>query len=224
MTQKIIISGFSHCGTSILKSIIGHIKDVEEIYEETNKINIKSNKKYILCKYPQILSEFLGEDYKDYIKIFIIRNPLFIYSSINRRNNSYNLSKYHSIKKYVEVVKTFIKYNDKPEKNIYTIKYEDVFDNNFSALKKILDDIGFEYDDIIFDNTKYTNYITEKIPIPTDKPLDTDHKNYRTWQINQPFILNNDIKSIDLSDTQIKEIINNEYILKLYPEIKSMYS
>jgi len=39
MTQKIIICGFPHSGTTILKSIMGHIDEIDEIYEETQKIN-----------------------------------------------------------------------------------------------------------------------------------------------------------------------------------------
>ena len=38
---KILICGFPHCGTTILKCIIGHINDVEEIIDETRKISIK---------------------------------------------------------------------------------------------------------------------------------------------------------------------------------------
>ena len=36
-------------------------------------------KKYIMCKYPQAKVEFFEEKYKDYIKIFIMRNPLFVF-------------------------------------------------------------------------------------------------------------------------------------------------
>ena len=35
--RKILIFGFPHCGTSIVKSIIGHIKNVEEIYQEVSE-------------------------------------------------------------------------------------------------------------------------------------------------------------------------------------------
>ena len=43
-SQKILICGFPHCGTSILKSIIGHIEDVEEIYDEISVITKNSDK------------------------------------------------------------------------------------------------------------------------------------------------------------------------------------
>ena len=57
-SQKILICGFPHCGTSILKSIIGHIEDVEEIYDEIYSITKKSDKKFILCKWPFTIDNF----------------------------------------------------------------------------------------------------------------------------------------------------------------------
>ena len=54
--QKIIVIGFPHTGTTILKSIIGHIDEVEEIIHEEKEIrqedidNASSNKKFIMCK------------------------------------------------------------------------------------------------------------------------------------------------------------------------------
>jgi hypothetical protein len=221
ISQKILICGYSHCGTSILKSIIGHIKDVEEIQNECSIINKSTNKPFILCKYPQTQSNFFGEEYKDYIKIFIIRNPLFVFSSINKRYGHYNLSDGHSIEAYINVLQKFIKYKNNPEKNIYTIIYEDLFKNNFEILKKILNNIGMEYNDSIFDNTKYTNVICSGVKFDKKKPEETEHAAYRTWQINQPFVLNNNISKIDLSDNQKKQIINDPFILQIYPNIQN---
>ena len=230
--QKILICGFPHCGTSILKSIIGHIEDVEEIYNETNVITKNSEKKFILCKCPLARDKFFfDEEYKDYIKIFIIRNPLFVFSSLYKRFN-HRTAIGHNFDRYIHVLKNFIKYKTNPEKNIYTIRYEDLFENNYEELKKILNDIGFQYDDSIFDNSKYTNVIINGVELVNNKPLNHTHGLYRTWQINQPFISNNDISKIDLSmevinthgnRVQIEEIVNNQYILQIYPDIKSAF-
>ena len=48
------------------------------------------------------------------------------------------------------------------------------------------------------------------------KPKNIEHNEYRTWQINQTFV-----SKIDLSEIQKEQIINNHYVLKLYPDIKS---
>ena len=225
--KKIIIFGYSHCGTTILKSIIGHIEEVEEIIHECNRISKydykSTNKKYILCKFPQAKPEFFDIEYKDYIKIFIIRNPLFVFSSINKRYSHYKLSKYHSIQKYIDIVKIFLKYKNHPEKDIYTIRYEDIFKNNYKELKKIFDDIGFQYDNSVFDNSKYTNKSHNDICLAKNKPLNRQHKLYRNWQINQPFVCQNDNSKIDLSDSQKEKIINNQYILQVYPDINSVF-
>ena len=222
-SKKILICGFPHCGTSILKSIIGHIEDVEEICNETTVITKNSDKKFILGKSPFTFDKFFDEKYKDYIKIFIIRNPLFVYSSLNKRFN-YKLPNNHVFTHYITTLIKFIKYKTNPEKNVYTIKYEDLFKNNYDELKKIFNDIGLKYDDNIFDNSKYTNVINTSVKLVNKRPKNIHHEHYRTWQINQPFIFNNNISKIDLNKTQIEELVNNPYVLQIYPDIKSSFS
>lgn len=223
--KKIIIFGFSHCGTTILKSIIGHIDEVYEVIDETYKFDnfkiVPASKKYVLHKYPQYDKRFLTDEYyDDYIKIFIIRNPLFVYSSLNKRTE-YKLTDHHSLDKYTNILKDFIYYRDNPVKQLYTIRYEDIFPDNYKELKKILDDIGLNYNDNIFNNSKYTNYSHTGVKLINKKPSDTDHQQYRTWQINQPFVSNNHISKIDLSESQKQMITNDCNILELYPDIKS---
>jgi hypothetical protein len=221
-SQKILIHGFPHCGTTILKSIIGHIEEVEEVFDETKIIHKKSNKKFILCKYPITYNIYFDSQYDDYVKIFIIRNPLFVFSSLNKRFKYKTLDKDHSFDQYINTLKTFIKYKNNPKKNVYTIKYEDLFTNDYKELKKLLNDIGIQYDDNIFDNSKYTNVSHSWIKLKDKKPQITNHEFYRTWQINQPFISNNDISKIDLNDVQKEDIMNNAYVLQIYPDINSV--
>jgi len=225
--KKIMIFGFSHCGTTILKSIIGHIDEVYEVIDETIKFdnfkNVPPSKKYILHKFPQYNKNFLTDKYyDDYIKIFIVRNPIFVYSSLNKRTN-YKVTDYHSLNKFIDILKEFIYYRDNPKKQLYTIRYEDIFADNYKELKKILDDIGLKYNDNIFDNSKYINYSHKDIKLVNEKPSDNQHKQYRTWQINQPFISNNDISKIDLTEIQKRKIMNDCNILEVYPDIKSAF-
>ena len=48
------------------------------------------------------------------------------------------------------------------------------------------------------------------------------HSKYRTWQINRPFVLNNDVSKIDLTGEQKNILLNNSKILNVYPNIKSI--
>ena len=222
MTQKIIICGFPHCGTSILKSIIGHIKDVDEIQNETKQINITSNKPFILCKWPFTPQEFFTRKYADYIKIFIIRNPLFVFSSLNKRFN-YNIPNNHSFSEYLSTIQSYVKYSDNPQNNIYTIRYEDLFQEQYKNFKNILDCIGLKYENDIFMNKNFTNTIISNNKLPTYIPKNTDHNNYRTWQINQPFVCNNILSKLDLLDSQKQQILNNPLVAKVYPNLHKTF-
>ena len=60
-----MIIGFTYCGKSILKSIIGRIEDVEEIFLETDKIkNYPKNMYYVK-------HEFFEKSTKTILKYFI---------------------------------------------------------------------------------------------------------------------------------------------------------
>ena len=232
--KKVIIFGFPHCGTSIIKSIIGHIEDVYEIIDETHYIDdktfddIKSKYKYILIKYPHIIFpnnlDIFGKEYEEYIKIFIIRNPLFVFSSLNKRTNNNIPSKWnHNISNYSKVALKFDYYSKNKINNMYLIRYEDLFENNYFYFKDLLNSIGFKYTDIIFDNKKYNNNISSKLinSIVSQKPTNIEHTKYRTWQINQEFKNNNDISKLYLNNEQINQIISDLNIQKVYPDIKS---
>lgn len=229
MIKKIIIFGFSHCGTTILKSIIGHIKSVHEIIEERflpiddelyNSISKNKNIKFILQKYPQFNECFLNNEYNDYIKIFIIRNRIYVYSSLNRRTNN-NITKAHDINNFINIIKLFDYYVNNPINNLYTIKYEDLFKDNYKEIKDIFNKIGLEYTDNIFCNSYYENKCINNLELKNlDKPDEKNNALFRTWQINQEFKNYNVKDKIDLNSEYIDIITNNQYILKLYPNIK----
>ena len=223
--KKIIIFGFPHCGTTILRSIVGHIDEVYEDYHEKKEVDtekkIPPHKKYHLCKFPFTINDFFGKKYKDYIKIFILRNPLWVFSSLNKRFN-YHIPLNHSFPVYVKTCQTFTNKKKIPDKNMYLIQYEELFDNSYQKLKDIFDKIGFIYNDDIFDNTKYKNHNADIIKkTPKKKIHDRNHRIYRDWQISQPFKFGNTLEKIDLKKNQIDKIIHHPSILQLYPNIKN---
>lgn len=231
MFKKIIIFGFPHSGTTILRCIISHIKNVYEIVNETKKIDNNNsdyaNYNFVLCKWPYLINENeLLTEYSDYIKIFIIRNPLYIFSSLNKRfDNTVNIHKNveheHSINKYIETVKEFNKFkNNNNINNLFLIKYEDIFEDNYKNIKYIFDKIGFIYNDTIFDNSKYKNNVQygNNLQIPNEIPLNSSHTEYRLFQINQPFKNNNDINKVTLKENQVKILTTDINILEAYPE------
>ena len=209
MYKKIIIFGFPHTGTTILRSIIGHIENVYEIVDEVSKIddNIDYiNYNFVLCKWPYLINEnTLLTEYSDYIKIFIIRNPLYVFSSLNKRFENTIPDINHTINKYIDTIKQFNYFkNTKSIDNLFLIKYEDIFENNYKNIKYIFDEIGFNYNDDIFDNSKYINKVQHgnNLTIPPKTPPNVNHTKYRLFQINQNFENTNDNNKIDLTNEQ----------------------
>lgn len=224
MFKKIIIFGFPHSGTTILRCIIGHIENVYEIIDETNNIqnNDYSNYDFVLCKYPFLINENdLLTKFSDYIKIFIIRNPLYVFSSLNKRFNYNKLPIYHTINCYINTIKEFNKFTKVNSiDNLFLIKYENLFEDNYKNLKYIFDKIGFKYNQSIFDNSNFINKVQygKDLIIPTSQPENISHTEYRLFQINQCFKNNNDINMIDLTETQREILTTDVNILETYPE------
>lgn len=215
MIKKIIIYGFPHCGTSILKSILGHCKEIHEPVEESQIINnVSDSHKYTLCKSPSLLNP--RYDYTDYIKIMIMRNPVYVFSSVNRRFRFVSKPGYN-VRSYINALKVFdsIKHG---KNNNYKLIYNDIFENNYLEIRNILDALGINYNDDIFDNSLWTNSICVNVDYSniTNTPDPFDHPEYRTHQINQPFVNNNHYSKIELTDEQIKKIKESEIINKYF--------
>lgn len=246
MLKKIFITGFMHSGTSILKSIIGHIPSVYELNNESKEYFIEDtlsgyqvsyihplhqtwhhesiplNKQWVVGKEPHMINNILEDRYKDYTVILIMRNPLWMFSSMNRRVDYYIDG---DIPFYESAVERFLLLKDKAPSNIHTIEYENMFPNNFKALRDLLDKIGLKYTDDIFNNTKYSNKTADWVDRNkiTSEPHPTQHEAFRTYQLNQPFVNNNLAHKIDLSYNQKEFLRKNKMVHKLYPEVKEYF-
>lgn len=226
--EKIFIFGLPHSGTTILRTIIGHIPRVHTILEETCSPNHQLNSNaydYSVFKYPILKSDYFKEKYQDIHKIFIIRNPIFFLSSYNRRHNpdlSNHLFIENTTKCYLEAAYAYNYYQDKNINRLYFIKYEDMFIENFYKLKNLLLKIGLKFTDEIFDNKKYKNlsHKNQNIDqIPKNKPKDTDHEKLRLYQVNQEF--KNYNSEILIEKNQLNIIMKDHNVKKIYPDLDS---
>ena len=190
---KILVSGFAHCGTSILKSIIGHIEGVYEVPQETQHKDEhvqkmkELGKEHLVIKTPRltVIPELNSavklhcfsdhtyptpNPYKDYVVILIIRDPRYVVSSFNRRTEKKPGLSDRWLREYEKMASIYYSLKVNPAQNVYCIQYEKMFDDNFRRLRYILDDIGLSYTDAIFDNTQFTNSISatprENIAVP----------------------------------------------------------
>lgn len=222
--MNIIIFGFAHSGTSILKSIIGHCDNVHEHIYESSIIKQPHKSKHNLCKYPYYISDINNNKiYEQYYKIFLMRNPVYVYSSINRRFSNNITNSRISIDNYLVALQKFDEFRNKNTSNMTTILYKDLFINNFQNIRDILNSIGINYNNDIFDNTKYVNLISSKVrEPPKHEPKPIDHDKYRTFQINLPFKNMNDPNKINLTEHQKDIFKSNPLIQQYFPENKNL--
>ena len=236
--KKILITGYPHTGTSILKSKLGECKNLYECpYEhhlvQHQYLEAASNKDFVLVKYPILPIEirangvrylrYKGSIYEDYIVIFVTRNPYNLYTSIIKAGSdplnkidSHLNAEYHSkVTEYLASAELFKEARDGNYEDVYTIRYEDFFPNNYEKLRELMDKIGLEYNDDIF-NTKTKDYIHwQNINYSNIDISNVDYKKdrweYRTWQINQPFQnMNSDVNIPD----ELADILKNSNIIQ----------
>lgn len=227
--KKIIIFGFPHSGTTILRTIIDHIPEVYTHVQETARVskemitNAKKEKKSIvLIKYPYVIDM---NQYKDYEKIFIIRNPMWVFSSLNVRfADKDKLPNGHNLVSYYKMAKMFQDTKTQKIQKLHHVRYEDMFDDNYKNLKIMFNKMGLKYTDKIFNNTKYFNSNSynkreeteEDRKMILEKSVKPYEGNYRTWQINQKFKNMNYPKKVKIKKGQMRYLQEHVDKLNIY--------
>jgi hypothetical protein len=233
--KKILITGYPHTGTSILKSKFGECANVHEVINECDYahdriISDSGNKEVVLVKSPVLPLEIrkhklkynvenVKSKYYGYNIILTNRNPWNLFTSIIKRGydplsgckDHLNSKYYHTIDEYLVMCTLFLDALENKYSNVYPIRYEDFFDNDGQSIKGIMTAIGLEYDDAIFQSKSKDYKIDSRVPIPNEKPTDvTFNQLYRNWQINQPF--QNMNGEVDIPD-ELSDILENSPII-----------
>jgi len=234
--KKILITGYPHTGTTILKSKFGECKNVYEIVNEGdiithNHISHSGDSEFVLIKtpvYPIEIRKYgfdwaINNDksiYKDYHIIIVNRNPYNLFTSIIKRGfNPLSACKehlqpayHHTIEEYLESCKRFLDAQNNNYRNVYTIKYEDFFNNDGQDIKNIMDGIGLQYESDIFSKRTKNYKINEGLEVPKQEPKVYDYDGvYRNWQINQPF--QNMNSEVNIPD-ELSDILKNSNIIQ----------
>jgi hypothetical protein len=230
MVKKILVTGFPHSGTTVLRAKIGECKNTYDCnYECVDPPNFYPTMPYdfYVWKHPFLDVPFRNHTfaikpeskYADTIVIPIIRNPWNIFSSLHKRGTQsgefsiYDSRQGHSLPWYENTCEVIFDAFQKNYKDVYPIKYEEMFDNNFEKLRNIFDSIGLEYDDDIFEKR------TKEFSHGDAKYVEDYNKNgkydggLRAWQINQPF--KNMNSDIILPDDFSQMLANSPSIQKL---------
>jgi hypothetical protein len=235
---KILITGFPHTGTSILKSKFGECSNLYEVPFETpfvrpEDIHYSGDKENILIKYPMLPIDIRAggiaytrhpdSRYYEYTIIMVIRNPWNVYTgmvkagsnplnnlTVDGGSNDY----YSKVEEYEVSAELFMQVQNNNFPNIYAIQYEDFFPNNFEKLRELMDKLNLEYTEEIFTN-RTKDYIhwpgKEYANIKNNEDYQSDRYAYRTWQINQPF--QNMNGEVNIPD-ELSDILENSPIIK----------
>jgi len=217
---RFLIHGFPHCGTTILRAILGNNPDIYEYpyeVETVDDIEFFAKGRHILIKTPFTKPDYFQDTYSNYVKIFVLRNPYHVFTSLNERFEG-TIPSNHSIEKYLETAKLFIHYTKNPRKDVHCIRYEDLFVNNFEQIRAIFTKYAITYTDEVFNNTNRNKKILPGIQLPSSEPESTgirNHATYRTWQINQPFVFKDGAKEVHLTEQQRKRLHESPIVKEL---------
>lgn len=200
--KKIIVFGFPHSGTTILKELINRCNNAEAFEKETIFFeSFKTSSDFKCIKTPFFFEGIHSNYYSDSIKIFILRNPLFSFSSIHRRTGVFQ-PKLHTLEDWKNTANNWI---IKTVKDCHYVLYEDLFYNNNKEVKRIFKSIGLEFDDGIFSGNEIDTSIIE-----------INHSEFRKMQINSKFKNMNTAEKITIPNTLIKEITSTEQFKLIY--------
>jgi hypothetical protein len=226
MNQNIIfVFGFHHSGTTILRTIFGHIGGSETFLPEADPLDhpdFAREAKYRVFKNPEIKEKYFSPSHHDIVKFFIARNPLHVLSSCNRRYSNNPSVAEHTVNRYRRMAEMFVRTQNEAVPNLHHIKYEDMFLDGHRAIREALAKHDIEHDEEIFRNQLYKNFSHKDQSdksVPKNRPSDTDHERLRFYQVNQPFQNNNDPSKVFLQPLQIKALKEDENVAKMYPEI-----
>jgi hypothetical protein len=242
--KKVFLTGYPHSGTSILKSKLSECSNVYEQIEESilpteiDKAQ-SENKEIYLWKRPLLdhtektsfnilvekgFTEKNNTDFVDTDIIMIMRNPYYVYNSIAKIFNDKFKDKSESllIDNFIEIYqragRLFLDGKNNNYSGVYTIHYEDLFDNDFIKIKELMNNIGMLYDEDIFEKKSKKYLINKRVSdIPDEKPEHYlgDPGVYRTWQINQPFSNFNNPEKLNLPKSLIKVMDKSTVVKEL---------
>lgn len=199
--KRILVTGFPHSGTTILKSKIGECKNVFEQIDESELPQphrfddyLNSDKEFYLWKDPIVRHDLFRfgfsrkplTPYKDDVIICILRNPYYVFTSQIKRGLDPFSTQFHTYLDYIRTAEIFLDAVDNKYPNVYCIRYEDMFENDFENLKIIMDDIGLVYSDDLFKTRTKIYNINEKYELLDYQP-EHGTAEYRIWQINKDF-------------------------------------
>jgi len=186
---KILVTGFHHSGTSILRKIIGNHTDIKDIIHEVSFREVmypNTAERVCVMKAPNCDNRvFRACKIAKHIKIVcIVRDPRDVFVSLQKRSGGeYNLEKFK--KEWCQCVHNSLAISK--WSNGYLVRYEDLFKNDNEEVKKLFLWLGFAYDRSIITKNKDRMVPIVAKRVPSGEPPRIEQELFRSYQINQEF-------------------------------------
>tara|TARA_B110000977_G_C10983977_1_gene457218 strand:+ start:215 stop:910 length:696 start_codon:yes stop_codon:yes gene_type:complete len=219
--KKIFVTGFPHTGTTIVTEKIHECSGIYKQNIETMDLQENpKNSEGVVWKFPALPPSlknggFINKAntlYSDVDIIFLIRNPYYVFSSMERAGvNPFTFTN-HTIYDYLKTAERFLQAVQSNYPKVHPIRYEDLFEDDSKNLKSIFDKIGLTYNDLEGKTKDYLHQWVGKVP--KEKPSETNRELFRTWQINQKFKNMNDPIKVNLS-TELEKILDESFLVKV---------
>jgi hypothetical protein len=241
--QKIIVSGFPHSGTTILRKLIGNHSKVfdvgrecyavdEKHIEEFNRENTKKKRRgksvdtHIAVKGPwgdRVIQNL--DQYSDYKVVIIVKNPLDVYASLKLRFADSEFPEEYSFEKWREFAQMFQALpsasgtagsEGEGRAGVFKMTYDELFENDYQKLKDLVEWLGLEWEDQVVKGNAKRRIPINSYYIPTTKPDRQANEKFRSWQTNQPLTNMSGEKRHVLSDKEVEMITS-------CPEYKAIF-
>jgi hypothetical protein len=192
--MRILIAGFPHSGTSILRKIVGNHPEIFDYHEReivafrernmlarlaTTFTGRYRGRKNIVFKWP--FHDVEHRTNADRI-IYIIRNPFDVFGSLKLRFGTL-LPDNHSPSAWQAYAQYFL---SKPVSDRhFKIRYEDLFARDFAVLKQAMTWTGLDWRDEMLDTGSRYAPIQYNGDLPREEPPRVEHGAFRAWQTAQ---------------------------------------
>lgn len=216
-SKVILVFGYQHCGTTIFKRCFGSHPDAQEVPAEVDPraANVPwVGTPTMVMKTAAVNSPCLPAFDPVVSPYCIIRNPFDVMASLKKRHPRLILTE---TPKPFRMWENWARYWMHPDAGVHTVRYEDLFEDNFSLIYDCLAREDLPCADIEAQLQADPQPI--KWPtVPKTEPPRTKHEAFRSWQINQPLKQRTQDRKV-LGIGEFNLIEQSMILREIYPEL-----
>lgn len=192
--MRILVAGFPHSGTSILRKLLGNHPDVHDHYVGETARYARDDrllrrllplgyhgKRHVVFKWPFHDVEQRTNAHRI---VYIVRNPLDVFGSLQQRFGA-DLPRDHAPQAWQRYAQFLLGEHDAATRRI--LRYEDLFTGHYQALRLLLDWLGLDWNDAVTRTEARYAPTRYKGGLPGQAPDRRDHAAFRAWQTAQAF-------------------------------------